>query len=83
VQAKREGLFPWQRVYVNGGTFKLGNIDSTGKGNNRVDDTWEETKLFRRKWGTLVGPPPIVVRGVTQQAKSPVRKPTFTYEVRI
>lgn len=88
VIAKREGLFPWQRVYVNGGTFKLGTVDSTGKASDKgVYDTWEETRGFRRKWGTLVGPPPIVVRGKPQQSgrnkSSGRREATFTYKVHI
>jgi hypothetical protein len=80
VKAHRSGLVPWQRVYVNGGTYKTGLIDSTGR--SGVDDTWEETRGFRRKWGTLLGPPPVVVTGKRHKNRGD-NFPNFTYEVHI
>jgi hypothetical protein len=83
VRVQNKSLIPWPRVYVNGGTFKTGNINSTGKASDRgVDDTWEETRGFRRKWGTLIGPPPIVVKAKRRTHKGD-EHPPFTYEVRI
>jgi predicted phosphodiesterase len=82
VRAGVTNLIPWQRAYLNGGTYKLGMFDSTGK--ERVDDTWEETRGFRRKWGTLIGPPVLVIRGERNKT-SGGRKPNapFTFEVRL
>jgi predicted phosphodiesterase len=83
VRVYNKSLIPWPRVYVNGGTFKTGNINSTGKASDRgVDDTWEETRGFRRKWGTLIGPPPIVIKAKRRSHKGD-EHPPFTYEVRI